>query len=179
MPVISGTPHYWSPHFGEGIPGKLGWETAIVTTHCWEAGIVEIEFAWTARNRETQTKGGPAQVSLSPGQRSRRTDANLEQRAGTLGLWALLTFRDSSIKVCAEAREMALYYLEYVPLFRISGRNRWIRPDKREESVDPALMSGPSFEGCCRDYYVVPLPILALRPTLPPQFPWLHLSYTR
>ena len=32
-----------------------------------EIGIVEIESAWTATDRETNTKGGPARVFLNPG----------------------------------------------------------------------------------------------------------------
>ena len=32
-----------------------------------QMGIVEIESAWTARDRETKTKGGPARIFLNPG----------------------------------------------------------------------------------------------------------------
>jgi putative transposase len=31
-----------------------------------EVGVVEVESEWTARDRETQTKGGPLRVFLSP-----------------------------------------------------------------------------------------------------------------
>jgi putative transposase len=32
-----------------------------------EVGVVEVESEWTARDRETQTTGGPPRVFLSPG----------------------------------------------------------------------------------------------------------------
>jgi hypothetical protein len=32
-----------------------------------EAGVVEIESEWTARDRETRTKSGPERVLLNPG----------------------------------------------------------------------------------------------------------------
>jgi hypothetical protein len=55
-----------SPHFGGERTGTPGLEIKdIAMMHCVETGIVEIESAWTARNREAQTKDRLAQAFLS------------------------------------------------------------------------------------------------------------------
>jgi REP-associated tyrosine transposase len=61
--------HFLKLSFASGLvkePGAWKW-SSFRHYALGEIGIIEIESAWTAMDRETNTKGGPAPVFLNPG----------------------------------------------------------------------------------------------------------------